>query len=174
MHYRYILYKLIQVAGEDNVTHIPIYQGDVFETRLEMFGEMFEIRTWSNVVADEIAKDLENNPLQANQALIIVGDSGGGTIAIEALDLLAEKDIFVDQVILRGSPVQENELENVGRVDYITSQGDPYYSWDSNPNDAVDVIEHVLDFEGHVPPDNQARAAVGNLIAHLANQARAR
>lgn len=164
------MYKLQQTVGADNVTHIPIYyEGN---SKLQMLGEMLEVRTWSDDVANTIVQDLADNPLEEGQALVIVGNSGGGTVAVEALDLLAEQGIFVDQLILRGSPVHELWLENVGGVDYITSHNDPYYSVDVNPFDAVEVNEVVLDFEGHVPPTDEARKDVGDTISYLVNQAR--
>ena len=43
--------------------------------------------------------------------------------------------------------------QTVGRVDYITSNADYYYSFDSNPFDGVDVQTHRVDFWGHVPPN---------------------
>ncbi|MDH7475630.1 MAG: hypothetical protein QHJ74_16745, partial [Anaerolineae bacterium] len=163
----YILYRVGQVVGPENVKHIPIFKGDVWNTRLEMFGEMFEKRTWSPLVAEEIAQDIQERPLALGERLIIIGSSGGGTVAIESLDLLEEKGIYVDQVILRGSPVQELILRNVGRVDYITSNFDYYYSFDINPFDRVTVSEYRLDFWGHVPPDAGVNKQIADLIVDL-------
>lgn len=163
----YILYRLGLIAGPENVTHIPVYTGNAWDTRLEMFGEMYEQRTWSPVVAETIIGDLQDRPLSPGEQLILVGNSGGGTVAIESLDLLEDAGIYVDQVILRGSPVKEFSLKNVGQVDYITSNFDHYYSFDSNPFDAVDVQEHRVDFWGHVIPDNATRIKVAELIVSL-------
>jgi hypothetical protein len=177
----YTLYRLGLIAGSENVRHIPIYTTSTADSVLgrlvnyfEMFGEAFEYRTWSRKVADTIAQDLADSPLSPGQRLIIVGASGGGTVAVESLDLLQDKGIYVDQLILRGSPVQESTLRNVGRVDYITAKflggvipSDHYYSFDSNPNDGIQVQEHQVDFYGHVPPDNRSRALVVNLIISL-------
>lgn len=132
-----------------------------------MFGEMIEIPTWSPIVADAIAQDLQDSPLLPGQDIVLVGESGGGTVAIEALDLLEVIGIEVDQVILRGSPVHELFLSNVNRVDYITSKLDYYYSFDVNPVDGVQVKEYRIDFWGHVPPDNRAWMEIGLLIHNL-------
>jgi RHS repeat-associated protein len=165
----FILHQVGIFVGPDNVTHIPVYTGgDAGATRWQMFHEaFFEQRIWSPIVADTIARELEARPLTLGERLVIIGESGGGTIAIEALDLLEERGIFVDQVILRGSLVQEPALKNVGRVDYITSDFDYYYSYDSNPYDAVDVHQHIVHFIGHVPPDTRVKKQVADLIAAL-------
>jgi hypothetical protein len=165
----YILYRVGKVVGPENVKHIPIYKGSVFNTRIEMFKESFECRIWSPIATNDIVRDIELNPLSGKK-LIIIGGSGGGTVAIESLDLLEEKGIFVDQVILRGSLVREWNLRNVGRVDYITSHFDYYYSFDMNPFDDVDVQEHVLDFWGHVPPTAVIKKQIADLIVDLVTQ----
>jgi hypothetical protein len=164
----YLLYRLGLAAGSENVIHIPIYKGSVWDTRWEMLGEaLLERRTWSPVVANTIIGDLQDRPLSPGERLILVGNSGGGTIAIESLDLLEDAGIYVDQVILRGSPVQEDSLKNVGSVDYITSHFDHYYSYDSNPNDGVDVQEHQVDFWGHEIPDSSTVVKIANLMISL-------
>ena len=163
----YILHKLGQTVGQANVKHIPIFHGNVFDTRLQMLAEMYEYRIWSPTVASTITQDLTQRPLKRGEKLTLVGNSGGGTIAIESLDLLAEEGIYVDHVILRGSPVHEYTLRNVGRVDYITSNFDYYYSFDINPFDGVSVQSHRLDFWGHVPPNANIRKQIGDLIAGL-------
>ncbi len=88
-------------------------------------------------------------------------------MAIEALDLLEEYGIHVDQVILRGSPVQEAALTNVTRVDYITSKFDYYYSYDSNPNDSVVVQQHKVNFWGHTLPTSMVVVDVAELMMSL-------
>lgn len=92
-------------------------------------------------------------------------------MAIESLRLLADKEIFVDQVILRGSLVHEWTLENVGRVDYITAQIpylDIYYSVDINPFDSISVQEHrVAGLYSHTPRTNEQRERISNLIVDL-------
>ncbi|MGQ0600108.1 MAG: RHS repeat-associated core domain-containing protein [Anaerolineales bacterium] len=175
----YSLYRLGLVAGAGNIKHIPVYYGEgamggTGVTRLQMMGEMAEVRTWSDDVASAIAQDLADNPLSPGQRLVVVGASGGGTVAVESLDLLQDKGIYVDQLILRGSPVKESALVNVGQVDYITGNyyggvvpSDHYYSYDSNPSDGVQVQEHRVDFYGHVPPDNRSRMLVVDLIVSL-------
>jgi len=132
-----------------------------------MFGEMFEIRTWSPKVSGTISQDLKFNPLSLNERLIIIGNSGGGTVAIESLDQLQQAGIKVNQVILRGSPVHELILRNVDRVDYITSNLDYYYSFDSNPFDQVRVREYKVNFLGHVPPDANTNRRIADLIVEL-------
>jgi hypothetical protein len=180
----YTLYRLGLVAGADNVTHIPVYttsNANSITGRLtnyfEMWGEAFEYRTWSPKVAATIAQDLADRPLSPGQRLVIVGASGGGTVALESLDLLQDKGIYVDQLILRGSLAKESDLQNVGQVDYITANfiggvipSDYYYSYDSNPNDGVQIQEHRVDFNGHVPPDNRSRTLVVDLIVNLVSR----
>ncbi len=163
----YFMYRLGLVAGSDNVTHIPIYKGNDWDTRWEMFGELIEKRTWSPVVADAINGALQDRPLSPGEKLILVGNSGGGTVAIESLDLLEQAGIYVDQVVLRGSPVKEVSLRNVGRVDYITSHFDHYYSYDSNPHDGVTVQEHTADFWGHTIPDSDTVVTIADLMVSL-------
>ena len=121
-------------------------------------------------MAETISQDLESRPLATNEKLILIGSSGGGTVAVESLDLLQTKGIYVDQVILRGSPVQELILQNVGEVDYITSNFDYYYSVDVNPFDDVTVQKYKMNFWGHVPPNantsKQIAVLIVNLVAH--------
>lgn len=172
-----MVYKMGEVAGPQNVKSIPIYERnynlplpDGDNTRWQMIGEMFEIRTWSPVVADAITQDFAKDYVPGDR-LSIVGNSGGGTIAIEALDLLEENGVYVDQVILRGFPVMEWNLSNVGRVDYIAANPPisdwKYYSVDINPFDNVNVPEHRAGFQGHTLPDTATRKQVGDLIADL-------
>lgn len=186
----YILYRVTQIVGEQNVKSIPIYTnltignilfipGNPFCTRIEMLLEAYGLQIWSPTVASAISADLRMRPLKGGERLVIIGNSGGGTIAIEALDLLQEENIFVNQVILRGSPVHELRLSNVGRVDYITANffffnllpSDHYYSFDSNPFDDVVVEEHRIDFEdpppNHVPPNEKINKKIANLIVQL-------
>ena len=156
--YTYLFFRLKLFAGE-NVTHIPVYNtgyDDIWQARYAMYSEAFGYRKiFAHQVAETIAT--EYNP-ELDGKLIIVGSSAGGTSAIEALDILEEKGIFVDQVILRGSFVSELFLDNVGRVDYIAPES-PFwsdmgnYSIDVNPFDAVTVQEHQIPgFTAHVPP----------------------
>ncbi|MCC7361578.1 MAG: hypothetical protein IT317_18985 [Anaerolineales bacterium] len=165
----YLVYQLQQAVGAENVSHIPIFTGGTWETRIDMFQEMFEINhDWSSRVVDAIEADQHNSPLEPGQPLVLVGNSGGGTVAIEALDQLAKRGIAVDQVVLRGSPVLEKSLSNVRDVDYITAgPSDYYYSQDSNPFDGVQVQEHRVDMWFHTIPNPQAWKQVGQLIASL-------
>ena len=160
------------LASGNSVTHIPVYYGDGFWgstgwTRLQMLAEGYEWRVWSSQVADAIAGDLSANPLAPGERVVIIGSSGGGTVAVEALDLLQQHGVYVDQLILRGSYVREISLTNVGRVDYITSHFDHWYSFDVNPFDSVSVQEHVANFRGHVPPTAYNVAEIGDLIINL-------
>lgn len=173
----YTLFRVGQIVGPENVIHIPIFIGNVDVMRIQMLLEMCEVRLWSPVVADAISADLERRPLSPAARLVIIGNSGGGTAAIESLDLLQKKGIFVDQVILRGSPVRESSLKNVGRVDYITAEfyggiiPDQYYSFDSNPFDDIQVQEHRIDFEQsppiHTPRETRTKNKIANLIVSL-------
>jgi RHS repeat-associated protein len=173
----YTLFRVGQIVGPENVIHIPIFIGNVDVMRIQMLLEMCEVRLWSPVVADAISADLERRPLSPAERLVIIGNSGGGTAAIESLDLLQKKGIFVDQVILRGSPVRESSLKNVGRVDYITAEfyggiiPDQYYSFDSNPFDDIQVQEHRIDFEQsppiHTPRATRTKNKIANLIVSL-------
>jgi len=163
----YLLFRVGQVVGPEKVKHISIFEGSTFHTRFDMIKEMFEIRVWSPKVADTIAQDLQIVPLTPGERLILIGNSGGGTVAVESLDLLQQKGIFVNQAILRGSPVMENVLKNVGQVDYITSNFDYWYSVDTNPFDTVKVREHKVNFLGHVPPDVATKKKIVDLIVDL-------
>ncbi|MCB9132118.1 MAG: RHS repeat-associated core domain-containing protein [Anaerolineales bacterium] len=163
----YTLHALSERFGPENVRHIPIFHGSVWKTRWEMIREMFESRVWSPFVTETIAAELDKRPLIPGEKLVIVGSSGGGTVAIEALDLLHERGIFVDQVILRGSPIHEFTLQNVGRVDYISSKSDYWYSVDINPFDAVKVNYHYLDYRGHVPDGPASIKQIANLTVKL-------
>lgn len=171
----YIIYRLGTVVGRGNVVHIPVYESDVNSTRGTMLGEMLEARVESPSVAARIQGDLQQHPLGSGERIAIVGNSGGGTLAVESLDQLQSAGISVDQVILRGSPIQESPLVNVNRVDYITADKilgviptDHYYSHDSNPFDAVQVNEYTVPgFYGHVMEDPQVRQTVTNMIVSL-------
>jgi hypothetical protein len=91
----------------------------------------------------------------------------GGVVARQSYYLLQQHGVYVDQLILRGSYVREISLPNVGRVDYITSHFDHWYSFDVNPFDSVSVQEHVVNFRGHVPPTAYNVAEIGDLIINL-------
>ena len=158
-----------KAVGISNVVHIPIFQGNVFESRIDMFLEMLDLsHEWTSFAVEEIGSYLADNPLEPNERLILLGESGGGTIAIEMLSQLAEDGISVDQVIMRGSPLLEL-FGNVERIDYITSRFDYYDSLliDMNPSDDSAIYRHRMDFIGHVPPDTQMVAQIGLLIYDL-------
>jgi hypothetical protein len=154
--YERLLNKWIEYEGDKKITEV----------------QTSDIRKYLAWLRTEYVPQRYNgktHKLSPGEKLTLVGNSGGGTVAIEALDLLEESGIYVDQVILRGSPVKERTLKNVGRVDYITSNADYYYSFDSNPFDGVSVQEHRVDFWGHVMRDNATRIKVADLIVSLIN-----
>jgi hypothetical protein len=92
-------------------------------------------------------------------------------VAAELLDDLAGDGIFVDQLILRGSPVIELNLTNVGEVDYIAAENplnDSYYSIDVNPFDAVQVQEYrIPGLLQHSPGTAELTNKIGSLIVDL-------
>jgi RHS repeat-associated protein len=161
------LFRVGSIVGQDNIIHIPIFTDDVNTTRVQMFMEMLEFPIWSPIAADAIVQNINDNPLSPNESIIIIGNSGGGTVAVELLELLEGEGVFVDQLILRGSPILETSLTNVGRVDYITSNADYYYSYDSNPFDGVAVQTYIVDFWGHVPPDAAVKTEIINLYIDI-------
>ena len=173
--YSTVMYYLSEAVGEENVTHVPVFTDPYVQgpSQLDMFGEALGIdANWTESALDMITTELTNNPLENGQELVIVGSSAGGTVAIELLDDLQREGIFVDQVILRGSPVMELTLTNVGRVDYITAEipiSDwKYYSIDINPFDAVIVQEHqVPGLVGHDPTGQGVMSQIGTLIVDL-------
>jgi hypothetical protein len=128
-------------------------------------------KQWTNIALDAISSELENNPLGESEKLVIVGSSAGGTVGAELLDDLKADGIFVDQLILRGSPVVELNLTNVGEVDYITAENpleDHYYSIDVNPFDAVHVQEYrIPGLHDHVPHGFGQMNQIGSLIVDL-------
>jgi hypothetical protein len=183
--YTYLFFRLKLFAGED-VRHIPVYNtgyDDIWQARYAMYSEALGYRKiFAHQVAETIASEF--NP-KTDGELIIVGSSAGGTSAIEALDILEEKGIFVDQVILRGSFVSDLYLDNVGQVDYIAAES-PFwsdmgnYSIDVNPFDTVTVQEHrIPGFRTHAPPgftpperggDNgRIMRQIGSLVIDLIN-----
>ncbi|RMD99057.1 MAG: RHS repeat-associated core domain-containing protein [Bacteroidetes bacterium] len=172
--YIVLLYVLSLMAGEENVVHIPLFTEPYRQgvSHLDMIGESLGIGAdQTQFAVDQISQYLAENPLQPGQRLVLVGSSAGGTVAIEALDLLEERGIFVDQVILRGSPVQELSLGNVGRVDYIAADppmSDWYYSVDINPFDSVTVNEHSIPgFSGHQPQTARQLRQIAGMVVDL-------
>ena len=158
----YILYALSLLAGAENVIHVPLFTEAYRRgpSQLDMIGEALGIGPNQTQAAVEFVENYHAaNPLQPGQQLVLVGNSAGGTVAIEALRQLEERGIYVDQVILRGSLVHELSISNVGRVDYIAAdppQSDKYYSVDINPFDSVTVNEHqIFGFSGHIPQTSQ-------------------
>jgi hypothetical protein len=138
-----------------------------------MLGEALGIGTnWTDDALRTITDELTNDPLEEEQKLVLVGSSAGGTVAIELLDDLQAEGIYVDQVILRGSPVIEQTLVNVGTVDYIAAEN-PYTDWkwysvDVNPFDAVEVQEHrIQGLSGHEPIGQGVMDQIGTLIHDL-------
>ena len=166
----YEIQRLSDAAGIGNVQHIPVYWGQCGSTtcsRFSMLGEVAGIRSWSPYVADQIAAALTVRPLTTGEKLILVGESGGGTLAVAALDLLAQKGIYVDQVIARGSPIGKLSITNVGRLDYITTgPRDYYYSVDINPFD-IPVNEHRFGEFRHVPQTYMDKALIGQVMHDL-------
>jgi RHS repeat-associated protein len=172
--YIVLLYVLSLMAGEENVIHVPLFTepGGIWKRRIDMVGEALGIAAdQTQFAANMIGQYLVDNPLQPGQKLVLVGSSAGGTVAIEVLDLLEEEGIFVDQVILRGSPVHELSLGNVGRVDYIAADppsSDWYYSVDINPFDGVTVNEHSISgFSGHKPQTDRQRRQIAGMVVDL-------
>jgi RHS repeat-associated protein len=172
--YIYTLYALSLLTGSENTVHVPLftepYQRGI--SHLDMFGEAVGVEPDQTKSAVQfIEQYLEENPLETDQRLVLVGSSAGGTVAIEALKSLEESGIYVDQVILRGSPILELSLGNVGRVDYIAAdppRSDRYYSVDINPFDNVDVNQHqVYGMSGHVPETMRQQRQVAGLIVDL-------
>jgi RHS repeat-associated protein len=81
----YLVYQIERAAGSGSASHIPIFTGGLGETRVDMFEEMFDLnQDWSTHVVGAIESDIRNNPLEPGEELILVGNSGGGTVAIEA------------------------------------------------------------------------------------------
>jgi hypothetical protein len=170
--YAYIYYLLQTHAGEESVVHIPVFTSGFSrpKSQLEMLREALWLsKPETEYAASFITQHLAGNPLNGKR-LILVGSSAGGTVAIETLDILAERGIYVDQVVLRGSYVSEPILNNVGRVDYIAADppwSDHYYSIDINPFDRVTVNEYrVAGFSGHVPRAEDLKK-IGALIIDL-------
>jgi hypothetical protein len=177
--YQSTLHALIQFAGKENVEAIPVFNtgySNLLEWRMAMLAESSgQAKPFSNLVANVIEKSLDfayGNPLRAGERIVLVGSSAGGTVAIESLDLLDERGIYVDQVILRGSFVDEPWLNNVGRVDYLASDP-PYadtwnYSLDVNPFDEVKVQQYVIPgLPGHQISEAADPGAVQNWINNL-------
>jgi RHS repeat-associated protein len=172
--YRSTMYWISQRYGDESLIHVPLFTNPYRRgwTHLEMFAEAFGFRTyWTNKALEAILTELYKNPLQRGEKLVLVGSSAGGTVAAELLDDLEREGIFVNQLILRGSPVSELNLTNVGRVDYITAENpldDHYYSVDVNPFDAVQVQEHrVPGLDEHVPHGFAEMNRIGSLIVNL-------
>jgi RHS repeat-associated protein len=172
--YQSTMYWISQRYGDNSLIHIPLFTHPYKKglAHLEMFGEAFGFYNyWSNKALEAILSELYKNPLQTGENLIFVGSSAGGTVAAELLNDLERKGIFVNQLILRGSPVIELNLTNAGRVDYITSENpldDHYYSVDVNPFDAVQVQEHrISGLDRHVPHGLGEMNKIGSLIVDL-------
>jgi hypothetical protein len=190
--YIYTVYRLQEAVGAENVHHIPVYgQFRPIKSRVDMLNEalgLYKPQTKKAVqqIVETVGENREN--LYSDQKLILVGSSAGGTIAIEALDELEKRGIFVDQIILRGSFVREYRLNNVGQIDYIAPDSpedalwwNPWwsdkwnYSRDVNPFDSVSVQQHIVDgFTYHSPADipdtsqrRLVREQIGNLIVDL-------
>jgi hypothetical protein len=173
--YNFLLFVLSMMAGEENVVHIPLFTEPYRRglSHLDMIGESLGIgANQTQFAVEQIEQYLTEHPLEPGQQLVMVGSSAGGTIAIEALDLLKERGIYVDQVILRGSFVQEFSLDNVGQVDYIAA--DPplsdwrNYSFDINPFDNVSVNEHqVPGFSEHTPQTPRQQRQIAGMVVDL-------
>jgi hypothetical protein len=174
----YEMYKLNSSLGAGKITHISVYYGDgskllgidkgsVDWTRLQMFAEMLEKRVWSEHVADSIEKDLKTRPLRVGERIVLLGISGGGTLAVESLELLKSKGITVDQVVLRGSPVHELGFGNFRRLDYITSGTDYYDSFFIALSPRVEIHRHIVDPGAwtHVPQEPKTVRMVADKIA---------
>ena len=172
--YNSIMYWISKEIGSNNLIHIPMFTNPYRRgfAHAEMFGEAFGLSTrWTNTALDAIRTELKNNPLAKGEKLVIIGSSAGGTVAAELLDNLSRDGVFVDQLILRGSPVIELNLLNVGEVDYITAENprsDHYYSVDVNPFDSVQVQEYrISGLTGHVPRGIDDMNNIGSLIVDL-------
>ena len=168
------LYWISQAVGGENLIHIALFTSpsEKWPARFDMLGEALGIKPdWTDKALEEIRSELESNPLDDGEKLVIVGASAGGTVAAELLDDLAGDGIFVDQLILRGSPVIELNLTNVGEVDYIAAENplsDLYYSIDVNPFDAAQVQVHrVPGLTEHTPRGLELMNKIGALIVDL-------
>jgi hypothetical protein len=172
--YNSSMYWIAQSVGEENLIHVPLFTNpyNKFGAHAEMVEEAFGLnKQWTDKALDMIRSDLENNPLEDGEKLVIIGSSAGGTVAAELLDDLEGDGIFVDQLILRGSPVVELNLMNVNEVDYITAENpleDHYYSIDVNPFDSVQVQEYrIPGLHDHVPHGFDQMNKIGSLIVDL-------
>ena len=179
--YQSILHTLNESFGSENVHHIPVfntgYPGGSWEWRLAIWGEAYLWdKPYANRVANTVEQSLDPVPLGPNEKLVLVGSSAGGTAAIEALDILQEKGIFVDHVILRSSAASEWWLSNVGQADYLATNppsGDWLnYSLDINPIDGIDVQQHVIsELTDHAVAASRdavtAQEAINELIVDL-------
>lgn len=173
--YNFLLYVLSLMSGEGNVVHIPLFTEPYRRgaSHLDMIGESLGIGAdQTQFAVEQIEQYLTEHSLEPGQRLVMVGSSAGGTVAVEALHWLKERGIYVDQVILRGSFIQELSLDNVGQVDYIAA--DPplsdwrNYSFDINPFDGVTVNEHrVHGFSGHTPQTARQQRQVAGMVVDL-------
>ncbi len=103
----YIILRLKQTVGFNKVSHIPVYDPDTGTARGQMYKELLGNRDLSSMVAQTITRDIHVNPLHDGERIVLVGNSGGGTLTIGSLPFFENDHIFIDQVIVRGSPVQQ-------------------------------------------------------------------
>ena len=101
--------KAMGEQNVDDVILIPVYtnQDTIVKTAvgaIEVALEMCNVDVYTGEVVNAILADLENNPLKDGEQINIVGYSGGGQIALNAMEVLGDQ---VDNVILIGTPVME-------------------------------------------------------------------
>jgi pimeloyl-ACP methyl ester carboxylesterase len=93
----------------------------------DVLKEMFNVDAYSDAIASIIAQDLIDNPLSEGEQLNIIGYSGGGQLAVNAAEKLANIT-QIDNVVLIGAPVAEITEKNIKSVKNIIAGFDPLSS----------------------------------------------
>ena len=118
----------LEEKGVEDVRTVGVYNGPgTISGTGEVIMEMINNGKYSEAVAEMIAEDLKNDPLEDGEELNLIGYSGGGQIVLNVCEQL-DGTAKVDNSILIGAPIAELTFNNTGEVTMIYAGFDPL-SW---------------------------------------------